>query len=45
VIDLLLQKPREHRPASALDVVDALERAGPASIEETAAWLATIEDG
>jgi serine/threonine-protein kinase len=45
VIEALLQKPRDDRPASALEVVDALERAGPASIEETAGWLSTIEDG
>jgi hypothetical protein len=44
VIEQLLQKARDNRPANALEVVHALERAGPATVEETAAWLSTIED-
>jgi hypothetical protein len=44
VIEQLLQKARANRPANALEVVHALERAGPASVEETAAWLSMIED-
>jgi hypothetical protein len=42
LIDDLLKKPRDERPASALDVVQRLEACGPASPEEASAYLQSL---
>ena len=42
VVEQLLQKRRDDRPASALAVAQLLERCGPASPEDAAAFLARI---
>jgi hypothetical protein len=42
VVEQLLQKRPADRPSSALEVIDALERAGPATPETAAAFLARV---
>jgi hypothetical protein len=44
VVESLLQKSRDDRPASALEVVKRLERCGAATNEETAAFLQQVEE-
>jgi hypothetical protein len=44
VVEALLQKQPDDRPASALEVVERLARAEAASAEEAAAFLRQIEE-
>ena len=43
IVELLLEKNRDDRPASASEVVQRLEAAGPATVEQAAAWLMSVE--
>jgi hypothetical protein len=44
VVESLLQKSRDDRPSSALEVVKRLERCAPATNEEAAAFLQQVEE-
>ncbi len=43
VVELLLKKDRDDRPTSAFEVIERLEAIGPASVEEAAAWIMSVE--
>ncbi len=44
IAESLMQKARDDRPASALDIIAALERTGVASAEEAASFLHQVEE-